>query len=228
MTDPKKPTVIVADDHPAIRESLIPHLLRVGLEVVGEADDGDSTYSLVVMNHPDLLLFDLEMPGLSGIPLVRAVKKFQPSLKLFLLSAQSDGDYYENMRSNGVDFCLTKITPNAQIAQAALDLCQGKEPTVTITGLKVNASDIRMAAKNLESLNLREKEILYCMCQGVVDKDDIAELLALSPQVVKNYRSAIYVKLQTTDVKIIQDRGKWIFLLAPYELPVRNNFRQQP
>jgi two-component system nitrate/nitrite response regulator NarL len=110
--------VIVADDHPLYRESIIRMLRTAGETVVAEAADGASALALIRQHEPDVALVDVRMPGLDGIDLVAALSRHGPDVPVVLLSAFDDGPLVRAGLQAGAAAYITKDADREVIVQA--------------------------------------------------------------------------------------------------------------
>ena len=103
--------VLVADDHESFRRTLAEYLrAQEGVEVVGEAFDGEDVVQQVERLHPDLILMDINMPRQNGFDASRAIKRRCPEMKVYIVSA-NEGDVYRTMAArNSVDGYVSKWT----------------------------------------------------------------------------------------------------------------------
>ena len=91
MTSAQPIRIVVADDHPVVRSGLVALLGTIpGLEVAGEADDGDSAVRVAVEREPDVILMDVRMPGTDGIEATRLIKEQVPQCRVLILTMHDD------------------------------------------------------------------------------------------------------------------------------------------
>jgi len=211
--------IILADDHPLMREALRTVLTNEGYSVVAEAWDGDQTLDLVILHKPDLLILDLDMPGISGVALVQAVSQHQPSIKLLMVTAYSDEIYYKTMLDCGVHGFLVKSTPSQKIVAAVTKILDGYK--VFPDQIKVD-EDFNVVAvdRSLQKLTSREREVLWLLAKGI-ERDKILELLKIRNETLNNYVSNLYAKLGVKQDYIQLQAKKWIFSLTKYAVPIR-------
>lgn len=125
----KAPTrVLLADDHAAIREGLRRLLTRMpGIEVVGEAANGLQALQSVQELNPDVLLLDIEMPGLSGIDVARRLHEAKHAVKILIFSAYDDREYIRALYEMGVAGYLLKDNPLDEIVQAVCSVAASSQ-----------------------------------------------------------------------------------------------------
>jgi DNA-binding NarL/FixJ family response regulator len=173
--------VVIADDHPIVREGISNELSRhPDIEVVGLAADGDETLSLTREANPDVLLLDINMPGKRASEIIREVTTFTDPPKVLVISAFGDVEYVLTMLKAGATGYLLK----------------DEEPVVIVNGttsfVAATLHDkTRMAYSQLTN---REREVLYLVAKGD-NNETISEKFSITLGTVKNHVSTIYEKL---------------------------------
>ncbi len=187
--------VLIADDHPVVRSGIQTELTyHPDIEVVGEAVNGDEAVKLAETLHPDVLLLDINMPGLKAAPLVRRLREQSSRPHVLVLTAYGDLEYVLGMLQAGAEGYLLKDEDPAAIAEGIRAVSQGR----TWLSSAVAASIVQHKAEDAplpkEVLSGRELEILRLMAQGF-SNTQIAERLVLAEGTVKNHVSTLYAKL---------------------------------
>jgi len=191
-------TVLLADDHPIVRQGLR-HLLDGDPEfrVVGEAGDGVEALHLIETLKPDVLVVDMMMPGLNGLEVLRQFKKLSPSTRAIVLSMQSANAYVVEALNLGAEGYVLKDTGPSELANAIHTVVQGNRylsekliERLESTGRK--ADDAPLDA--YQTLTTREREILQLTAQGK-SSTEIGEILVISSRTVEAHRSKIMKKL---------------------------------
>lgn len=120
--------IVLADDHPLVRRS-IRNLLNNApdIEIIGEAGDGPETLRMVEELTPDVLLLDMEMPGLNGVEVARRLRAIKPSVRILVLSTYSDKQYILGALTSGVAGYLTKEEANQTLIKAIRQVAGGQE-----------------------------------------------------------------------------------------------------
>ena len=218
--------VAIVDDNPMVLDAIRPYLTADnGFVLVGEALDGNAILEVISSQLPDLLIFDLDMPGLNGIPLVKKILEVDSKIKLLLVSGQRDPDYYSIMARYNVA-CLTKATPTTKIIETAKALMQGQVLTLPDQAMLEDNFNIVKADRSIANLGVRERDLLWCYVCGM-SRSEIAKAMSVSPQVVHNYSSALYNKLGTDLASILYYKDKWLFLLTQYPVVIRDQLAQE-
>lgn len=168
--------------------------------VIGAATDESETSQLVLKEHPDILLLNINMPTIDSIHLVKSLRTLSPSLKFIAIAAPNDEEHLATLSSIGVNGYILRSSGMEELLSALKAVARGDAYV-----------DPRVAAKLLRSLNrrreerdllfeltMREKEILYWLSQGMNNKE-IATQMVLSEKTIKNHVSHILKKLELSD-----------------------------
>jgi two-component system nitrate/nitrite response regulator NarL len=191
-------SVLVADDHPAMRRALARLVNDAdGLELVGEAVDGDAALALIDELAPDVALLDVRMPGLDGLSVLRNVVAAGSSARVLLISGYEDGAIAHQAISLGAAGFLSKDAEEDGIRAAIVEVASGR--SVLSMSLQSSVLDqIRQRLPSRPPLSGRERELLELAAAGASNAE-IAQRLCLSPNTVKTYWQRLYEKLGTTD-----------------------------
>jgi DNA-binding NarL/FixJ family response regulator len=123
----KTTRVILADDHPIVRASIRRLLEKAGdIEIVGEASDGIETIRLVEELTPDVLLLDVEMPGMKGFEVARRLQAAGTPVRILALSAYDDRQYILAMLASGATGYLTKAEAAQTLVHAVREVVEGR------------------------------------------------------------------------------------------------------
>lgn len=195
--------VLVCDDQDVVREGLHAILsIAPGIEVVAVAGDGAQAVELAEKYSPDVVLMDLNMPGVNGIQATRTICEKFPTVRVLALTTYDADEWvFDAIRAGAVGYLL-KDTPRAGLIKAIEGTAAGQtfiDPGVAgklfahIAGTAV-VHDTAVA----NSLSPREREILRLLAKGR-SNSEIAVHLFLSEGTVRNYVSAIFTKLGVSD-----------------------------
>ena len=195
--------VLVADDHPFFRDGLRSLLTSSpDTELVGEASSGEEAISLATELQPDVVLMDIQMPGISGIEATRKIVQECPRVRILVVTMfEDDGTVFRAMRAGARGYLL-KGANYAEMLRAIKAVGNGEaifSPGIAIR-LTNFFADIRPASSPqvFPELSDREREVLDLIAQGHKNSE-IAKRLYLSPKTVRNHVSNILSKLQVAD-----------------------------
>lgn len=192
--------VLIADDHPVVRQGLKHFLMeQPDMSVCGEAANGsDLLRCLHGGTLADVLLLDLSMPGLSGLELLRELRRLRPRLPILVLSVYPEEQLGVRVLRAGAAGYLTKGSAPDELVQAIRRVVGGG--TVISTALaELLAASLRSspALRPHEALSDREYQVLRMMGEGAA-VSEIAERLELSVKTISTYRARILEKLGLT------------------------------
>ena len=203
---PNRPTrrpamrVLIADDHALFRDSLKALLTARGLEVVGEAANGEEAVSLARGLVPDIVLMDLAMPEMDGLSATRLISAELPTVKVVVLTASNeDEDLFEAIKSGAEGYLLKDLE-----ADSFFDLLEGVargEPALTpLLARKLLTEFAKPKAavrddKDPDALTAREMEVLEVMVGGVTTNRSLAKHLSVSENTIKFHVRNILDKL---------------------------------
>lgn len=194
--------VLLADDHAQFRAGMRALLLtEIDLEVACEASSGETAIELATSLQPDVILMDLNMPGLNGIEATRRILLASPHIAILMLTMFEDDDSVFAAMQAGARGYLLKGAPKAEVLRAIRAVASGE----VIFGASIAAKMMRFFAAQspkpsltFPELTKREREILALMAQHKTNPD-IAAQLGLSEKTVRNNVSNICDKLQVID-----------------------------
>jgi DNA-binding NarL/FixJ family response regulator len=195
--------VLIADDHNLVRAGL--RLLMdemPGLDVVGEAADGNEALRLIESLKPDVVLMDVAMPGLNGIEAVRRANRQWPDIRILILSMHADEAYvYEAMKAGAAGYLL-KGADKAELEQAIRTVVRNGDtyltPAITHTVVSALAA-VETRQSPLDVLTSRQREILQLIAEGRTTRQ-IALRLNLSAKTVESHRANLMARLGIRDV----------------------------
>jgi NarL family two-component system response regulator LiaR len=191
--------VLIADDHAVVREGLRTFLdLQDGIEVVGEAADGDEAIREAERLQPDVILVDLVMPRLDGVQAMRALRERVPRARAVVLTSFLDDEHLlPAMRAGAAGYLLKNVQPQ-ELARAVRAAFAGEtliDPTVAarlVESLGEGPDD------RLAQLTPREREVLVLVGRGFPNKR-IAGELDIAEKTVKVHVSNVLRKLDVAD-----------------------------
>ncbi len=196
--------VLVADDHPIFRKGMRALLSsEPDTELIGEATDGEEAIARALELRPDVILMDLNMPGVGGIEATRRILETDPQAGILVLTMFEDDDsVFAAMRAGARGYVL-KGANGPETLRAVRAVAGGEAifgPTIA-RRLTQHFAEHKSGAASPQSfpdLTEREHDILVLIAQGYTNAA-IADHLYLSPKTVRNYVSNIFTKLQVAD-----------------------------
>ncbi|HEU0304406.1 MAG TPA: response regulator transcription factor [Gaiellaceae bacterium] len=189
--------VAIADDHAVVRHGLAQLLSTFeGVELVGQAADGDQAVALCAAQGPDVVLMDLEMPGVDGIEATRRIKASQPEVAVVVLTSFSDRDRILQALDAGAAGYLLKDVEPAELAKAIEAAARGDAPLDPRAARTVLGA--RREAAPAAELSEREREVLLLVAEGLPNKL-IARRLSISEKTVKAHLTSVYRQIGVTD-----------------------------
>ncbi|VFR46969.1 DNA-binding response regulator, LuxR family [plant metagenome] len=193
---PQPVRLLLVDDHPLVRDGLRLRLEAVpNLEVLGEADDGRAALAWLQARDergdalPDLLLMDLNMPGMGGLELAGIVHERWPQIAMIVLSMHDNVEYTMQAIRAGARGYLLKDEPAGEILSAIEHIMNGRNYFSPAVALRLSQGSLPTAL-----LSPREQDILRHIAQGSANKQ-IAQALHLSVRTVETHRQNIKRKL---------------------------------
>lgn len=188
--------LIIADDHPVVREGLRAVLdSEPDVEVVGEAADGSEVLGLVGSLEPDLVLMDLQMPELDGVAATRRIRRDHDGIEVLILTTyDTDADITRAVAAGATGYLL-KDASREELMQAIRLAARGE----SVLSPKVASRVLgRMRAPAEEALSTREVEVLLEVADGLSNKE-VGRVLHISEATVKTHLLHIFAKLGVED-----------------------------
>ncbi len=187
-------TVLLADDHPVVRQALRLMLEREGLNVVGEAADGLQAVRLALKLQPDVAVLDLLMPGLNGLDAAHELRQASPATRLILLTTQSGEKHLLHALKAGFNGCVFKSHQAQDLVHAIREVAQGgtylhPEMSQAVVGAYLGGAD-----SSKDPLSSRERQVLQLIAEGRGTKQ-VADALGVSVKTVESHRSRVMKKL---------------------------------
>ncbi|MBI5029383.1 MAG: response regulator transcription factor [Chloroflexi bacterium] len=190
--------VMIVDDHPMVRRGLKSLLSSYSdIKVIGEAGDGATVLQTVTQLSPDVVMLDIQMPGLDGVEVAHRLRRIAPATKIIALTAFDNEEYVLNAMQAGVYAYLLKSTSDETVAEAIRIVHQGKHwvaPTLMEPVLK-RFQTLALAQIRLETgLADQDLKVLGLIAQGATN-DEIAKETHWSERTVKREIEQIMAKL---------------------------------
>ncbi len=189
--------VLIADDHAVVREGLRTLIsAKPGMELVGEATDGNEAVQLALTQQPDVILLDMIMPNKDGLTAIKEIKAENPEARILVLTSFSDDDkVFAAIKAGALGYLLKDSSPQ-QLIQAIHDVNQGQSslhPTIALKLIRELNQPPDLPPTE-DPLTDRELETLRLVAQGLMNQE-IAEKLSISERTVGKHVSNILEKL---------------------------------
>ena len=193
--------ILVADDHAGFRSGLDALLAtQPDLLIVGNAETGDEAVARALALQPDVVLMDLNMPGIDGIAATRRIVDTSPHIAILVLTmADHDAAVFDALRAGARGYLL-KGADRAELTRAIRAVASGEAifgPDVA-RRLMAYFADAPVRAPAFPELSERELEVLELIARGMSNQQ-IVDRLVISPKTVRNHISNIFSKLQVRD-----------------------------
>jgi RNA polymerase sigma factor (sigma-70 family) len=191
-------SVSIVEDNDRLRGTLARVLDRAdGFRCVSQHASAEDALKNLPAVKPDVVLMDINLPGMNGVECVRQLKQLSPQTQVMMLTVYEDTENIFNALAAGASGYMLKRTSTRELLEAIQELHRGGSPMTmhiarkVVQSLQTNAS----MAQPAESLSEREQQVLDLLSQGLIYKE-IAEKLGISYETVHTYIRRIYEKLQ--------------------------------
>jgi two-component system response regulator NreC len=193
--------LIIADDHNVVREGLVSLLDREDdIEIVGQASTGNEVIAKVSQFQPDVVLLDINMPGINGLEAARSIQERHQNVKVLILTMHEEsGFFFEALRAGAAGYIL-KGAHSDELLNAIRTIHRGGVYlSPHLAGDLVHEYIARHPETSpIEPLTPREHEVMLLIAKGFTNSE-IADKLTLSINTIKTHRSNIYSKLGFND-----------------------------
>lgn len=198
IKDARPITVFIADDHPILRIGLKLYLeSKQHIKIAGEADNGFDAVNAITRNPPDVVLMDIDMPGLSGIEAIRVVRKTLPDLKIIVLSTYSKKEYVQEAMLEGANGYVAKNTRTDELIKIIEDFAEGREchsPYLLNLAMRWRQAEDGGSDNFEHNLTKTEIRVLKNIAQGKTNSE-IAQINFVSIETIKTHVQRIFKKL---------------------------------
>src|SRR2546428_607007 len=208
-------TILLAHRYPLVREGLKAVFERhTDIDVIGETDSGLEAVTWVARLHPDVLITDVMMPGLSGLEVTRQVRQRRPRTRVIMLSASVNVTHVrEAMRYGAAGYLLQEVSGN-ELVQAVREVVAGRPYLSPVLAERLRTLQGQRASTEVldpyETLTTREREVLHLAAEGRTYAETAAAL-GISPRTVETHRIHLMQKLglrtQTELIRYALHRG---------------------
>jgi DNA-binding NarL/FixJ family response regulator len=194
----KSITILIADDHTLIRETLS-FILKTDIRfnVIATCGSGEEAVELAKQLRPDIVVMDINLPGINGIEATALIRKYAPGAKIIAVSLHTQPAYAQKMMKSGASGYVTKSSGREEMIKAIEEIFIGKK--YVCNDIKDNIAEQMMSTegrrKGINSLTAREIEIISFIKEGDTSKE-IAASLNLAVRTVEVHRHNILKKLK--------------------------------
>lgn len=191
-------TVSIVEDNDQLRGTLARVISRAeGFRCLSHYANAEAALEALPKDRPDVVLMDINLPGMNGVECVRRLKQLAPEIQAVMLTVYEDTENIFNALAAGAAGYLLKRTKSEELLEAIREVQKGGSPMTAHIARKVVQSFQRAGTSPQPTGNLspREQEVLDCLSQGFLYKE-IAEKLGISYETVHTYIRRIYEKLQ--------------------------------
>ena len=194
-------SVSIVEDNDKLRATLVKVIDRAdGFRCTGDYGSAEDALVGLPKIKPDVVLMDINLPGMNGVECVRQLKVLLPATQVMMLTVYEDTENIFSALTAGASGYMLKRTPAKELLEAIRDVQRGGSPMTTHIARKVvltfqKSAAATKAANELSELSEREQQVLDLLAQGLIYKE-IAEKLGISYETVHTYIRRIYDKLQ--------------------------------
>lgn len=198
--------VVIVDDHDLVRfgfKSLLS--AQPGIEVVATLDSGEAGISWCRdnKNSADVILMDVNMPGIGGIEATHRISKAWPGIGIIIVTVHDDGPLPRQLLSGGARGYLTKGNGVEEMMTAIRDVFNGKHYIAKDIAQQLALSVMPGETSLVDSLSRRELQVLMMIAQGAKTQE-ISTILNLSPKTISTYRKRLHEKLAVnSDIEML-------------------------
>jgi DNA-binding NarL/FixJ family response regulator len=209
----KKVRVMLADDHPVARAGIRKFLTKAAdIEIVGEASDGNQALELARNLVPDVLLLDIELPGLKGLEVARELQADGSPTKILVLSTYDDKQFIFGLLGNGAAGYLTKEEVPETIVEAVRGVARGEKGWVSRRVAAIMSAWTQTDEITSRSLTPRELDVLKWVVKGKTNQE-IGMELGISQKTVEKHLESVFSKLKVTsrvEAAVLAVQEKWV------------------
>ena len=195
-------SVSIVEDNDKLRGTLAKVIGRAeGFRFVSDYANAEDAIADLPKAKPDVVLMDINLPGMNGVECVRKLKALMPQLQVMMLTVYEDTANIFNALAAGANGYMLKRTPTKELIEAVREVHRGGSPMTThiarlvVQSFQKPVASVPAADGDLAELSEREQQVLDLLAQGLIYKE-IAEKLGISYETVHTYIRRIYEKLQ--------------------------------
>ena len=205
--------VMLADDHPVTRAGVRKFLSKAAdIEVIAEADNGTRALEMAKELLPDVLLLDIELPGIKGIEIARELQATHSPIKILVLSSYDDKQFIFGLLGNGAAGYLTKEEIPETIVEAVRGVARGEKGWVSRRVAAIMSAWTQTDDVSSRNLTPREFDVLKWVTKGKTNQE-IGVELGISQKTVEKHLESVFAKLKVTsrvEAAVLAVQEKWV------------------
>ncbi|WP_448211673.1 UvrY/SirA/GacA family response regulator transcription factor [Colwellia sp. MEBiC06753] len=192
--------VLLVDDHELVRTGIRKILDEVkGIKVVGEAETGEEAVQFCRKEQPDVVLMDMNMPGIGGLDATKKIIRYAPDVKVIVLTVHSEDPFPTKVMQMGAAGYLTKGAGPDEMVNAIRAVNSGQRYITPDVAQQMALNQFKSAEENpFNSLSERELQIMWMITRGE-KVPNISEQLVLSTKTINSYRYRMFEKLKVSN-----------------------------
>lgn len=204
---------MLADDHPVARAGIRKFLNKAtDIEIIAEAENGTQTLELAKRLVPDVLLLDIELPGVKGLEIARELQAMDSPVKILVLSTYDDKQFIFGLLGNGAAGYLTKEEVPETIVEAVRGVARGEKGWVSRRVAAIMSAWTQSDESSNKSLTPRELDVLKWVVKGKTNQE-IGLELGISQKTVEKHLESVFAKLKVTsrvEAAVLAVQEKWV------------------
>jgi DNA-binding NarL/FixJ family response regulator len=209
----EKIRVMLADDHPVTRAGVRKFLSKASdIEVIAEADDGYKALDMAKELEPDVLLLDIELPGIKGLEIARELQAMNSPIRILVLSTYDDKQFIFGSLGNGAAGYLTKEEIPETIVEAVRGVARGEKGWVSRRVAAIMSAWTHTDDVTSRNLTPREFDVLKWVVKGKTNQE-IGMELGISQKTVEKHLESVFAKLKVTsrvEAAVLAVQEKWV------------------
>ncbi|HPE80176.1 MAG: UvrY/SirA/GacA family response regulator transcription factor [Sedimenticolaceae bacterium] len=193
--------IMLVDDHDLFRAGVRSILqAQDGMVVVGEYANGEDAVNAVRTEAPDLILMDVNMPGIGGVEATRKILKIAPNARVIAVTVLSDDPFPNQLLDAGARGYISKGSGSEEMLEAIRMVMRGQHYISGDVAQKLTLANFRKGGESsvLGTLSAREMQVMMMITQGQGNQQ-ISDALFLSPKTISTYRHRLYEKLDVSN-----------------------------
>lgn len=204
---------MLADDHPVARAGIRKFLNKAtDIEIIAEADNGIETLELAKRLVPDVLLLDIELPGVKGLEIAKELQSINSPVKILVLSTYDDKQFIFGLLGNGAAGYLTKEEVPETIVEAVRGVARGEKGWVSRRVAAIMSAWTQTDDLSSKNLTPRELDVLKWVVKGKTNQE-IGVELGISQKTVEKHLESVFAKLKVTsrvEAAVLAVQEKWV------------------